>query len=225
MESSTLPDAQVIAATTDMVGVASHIDNDHGTIEVVENGRKVTRCKIYPSITCEDHVRTAEVGKLCLKGRFAAPVSLWCDPAGKELFREYGFRQPEVFQEDLKKALGKVSGKRISKAEYDQQAQPLEEAETALKSGKYKAAIESFTAATQGKIEGIRKSAEASLANLKSTAASMLDRGRRALESGKPDRAKEILAYIADEFGALEAGREASELLKKIDVKDTDKGH
>jgi hypothetical protein len=224
MESSTLPDTQVIAASTDMVGVASHIDNDHGTTEVTENGRKVTRCKIYPNISCEDHMRTAEVGKLYLKGRFAAPVSLWCDPAGKELFRKYGFRQPEVFQADLKEALGKVSGTRIAKSEYDQQARPLEEGEAALKSGKYKAAIEAFTAAAKGKIEGLRKAAEGALGNLKSTAVTMLDRARRALEAGKSDRAREMLVYLADEFGALEAGREAAELLKKIDVQDKDKG-
>jgi len=225
MESSTLPDTQVIAATTDIVAVASHIDNDHGTIEVVENGRKVTRCKIYPNISCEDHVRTAEVGKLYLSGRFAAPVSLWCDPAGKEIFRKYGFRQPDVFQSDLKEALGKVSGPRISKSDYDLQAKPLEDGETALKAGKYKAAIEAFTAASKGKIEGIRKAADTSLAGLVSAAVSMLDRAKRAVEAGKTDRAKELLKYIADEFGALDAGREASELLKKIDVQDSGKGH
>ena len=223
MESSTLPDPQVIAATADIVGVASHVDNDHGTIEVTENGRKVKRCKIYPNISCEDHMRTSEVGKLYIRGRFAAPVSLWCDPTGKEMFRKYGFRNPDAFQEDLKEALGKVPGARIAKADYDVQAVPLEAALAAKADSKYKAAIEGFIAAGKGKIEALRKSAESGLQEVRKSGESILDRARRAVESKRPERARDMLVMLADEFGALDIGKEAAELLKKIDAPDKGK--
>jgi tetratricopeptide (TPR) repeat protein len=223
MESSTLPDESVIKATTDIVAVASHVDNDHKTIDVVENGVKVKRCSIYPNLACEDHVRTSEVGMIYIKGRFAAPVSIWCDAAGKELFRKHGFRQPEVFQEDLKEALAKVPGTRIPKADYDLQARPFEDGLEALKNGKYKPAAEGLMAAAKGKIEALKKEAEKALNDINRIAADYLNRGRSALEAGKRPRARELLEYAAAEFPALDAGREASELLKKIGVEDKDR--
>jgi len=220
MESSTLPDPTVIAASSDFVAVASHVDNDHKAIDVVEKGVKVKRCSIYPNISCEDHVRTSEVGKQYIKGRFSAPVSIWCDPAGKELFRKHGFKAPEVFREDLKAALEKVPGARIAKADYDRQAVPLEEAEAATKESRYAAAIEGFTAASRGAIEALRKSAETGLAEVKRTGQNLLVRGRRAIDSGRQEQARDLLAMVAREFAVLECGREAAELLKKIGVED-----
>lgn len=215
MESSTLPNDTVISATTDIVAVASHVDNDHKSVEVVENGVKVRRCTIYPNLKCEDHVRTSEVGMKYIKGRFAAPVSLWCDASGKEMFRKSGFRQPENFLEDLKEALGKVPGKRVGKPEYDRQALPLEAAEAALSDGKYKSAIEGFTTASKGEIEALRKAAELGLAGVTRTGQGLLARGRSALDSGRTDQARELLKIVAEEFAALDCGREAAELLKK----------
>jgi hypothetical protein len=207
----------VIKATADIVAVASHVDNDHGTIEVVENGEKVKRCSIYPNLSCEDHVRTSAVGTKYLKGRFAAPANIWCDAAGKEIFRKSGYVQPEPFLEDVKSALEKVPGKRISKEEYDRQAVPLEQAEAALSAGKYKAAIEGFTAAAKGSIEGLRKLAETGLDNIDRNGRQLLTRAKSALNSGRKDQAREALALLAGEFAAFECGREAVELLKKVD--------
>jgi len=223
MESSTLPDDGVINATADIVAVASHIDKDHGTIEVAENGRKVTRCKIYPNLTCEDHERTSEVGKAYLKGRFAAPVSLWCDPAGKELFRHYGFRRPEVFLNDLKSALEKVPGPRVAKADYDRQGPHLLEGEKALREFRYKAAIASLTSAGAGKVDVIRKAAEAHLSAIRKTGDEILQRARRHVDHGRNAQAKDLLILLSDEFGALECGRLAAELLKTVGVEKSDK--
>jgi hypothetical protein len=216
MESSTLPNDTVISATSDIVAVASHVDNDHKSVEVVENGVKVSRCTIYPNLSCDDHVRTSAVGMKYIKGRFAAPVSIWCDPLGKEFGRKSGFRQPDAFLADIKEALDKVPGKRVAKADYDRQAVPLEDAENALSQGKYKQAIEGFTAALKGEIEPLRKSAETGLAGVKRTGEGMLVRGRTAVESGRKEQGKELLAHIASEFGALECGKQAAELLKKL---------
>ncbi len=223
MESSTLPDESVISASADVVAVASHVDNDHKSIEVVEKGVKVRRCSIYPNLACEDHVRTSEVGMKYIKGRFAAPVSLWCDASGKELFRKTGYRRPEVFLLDMKDALAKVTGTRIPKADYDRQALPLEEAEAALGAGKYKAAIEGYTAAAKGGIEELRKTAETALAAVKRTGQGLLARGRSAVESGRKEQARGLLELIAAEFGALDCGREAAELLRKIGGEDKDR--
>lgn len=220
MESSTLPDESVITATADIVGIASHVDNDHKDREVVENGRKVRRCTIYPNLACEDHVRTSEVGKKYIRGRFAAPVSIWCDPAGKEMFRRSGFRRPDVFLTDLKEALDKVTGTRVSKADYDRQAVPLDEGQAAWKAGQYKAAIEGLTAAARGPIDPLKKEAEAALAEVKRTGENLLARCRTALEGGRRDQAKETLKLVAAEFAAMDCGREAAELLRKIGVED-----
>jgi hypothetical protein len=221
MESSTLPDASVISATADIVAVASHVDNDHKSVEVVENGARVQRCTIYPNLSCEDHVRTSEVGKQYLKGRFAAPVSLWCDPAGKELFRRYGLRRPDAFLEDLKEAAGKVTGPRIAKTEYDRQAVPLEEAEAALSRGKYKLAIDGFTAAAKGPIELLKTAAENGLSGVVRTGEQLLARGRAAVKSGRTKEARELFTMMAAEFAGLDCGRQAAELLKSTaDDKD-----
>ena len=218
MESSTLPDGKVISATSDIVAVASHVDNDHGTIDVVENGVKVKRCSIYPNLSCEDHMRTSEVGKAYLKGRFAAPVSIWCDPTGKEIIRKHGFRQPDAFLGDIKEALGKVTGARISKADYESQAVPLDEAEIALSNGKYRAAIDGFTKASKGNIESLRKSAESALAGIAKTGENLLARGKAALEGGRKDKAKELLMLVAGDFEALECGRRAAELVTGLET-------
>jgi hypothetical protein len=223
MESSTLPDESVVSATADIVGIASHVDNNHKAVDVVEKGVKVKRCSIYPNLACEDHVRTSEVGKKYIKGRFAAPVSIWCDPAGKELFRRHGYRKPDVFLADLKEALGKVTGTRIAKSDYDRQAVPLEEAQAASAGGKYKAAIEGFTAAAKGGIEALRKDAETGLADVVRTGRSLLTRSRSALDAGRKDQALEALKMLAAEFGSLDCGREAAELLKTIGVEDKDR--
>lgn len=217
MESSTLPNKIVVAASADMVSVASHVDNNHKSVEVTENGRTVRRCTIYPNISCEDHVRTSEVGKKYLSGRFATPVMIWCDPKGKELFRNHGIRSPEEFQKDVKSAADKVPGTRIAKADYDRQAIPLEDAEAAFKEGKYKPAIEGFTAAAKGAIEALRKAAEKGLADLQRIGQNLLDRGRKAVDSGRKDQGLELLKIVAEQFGALECGRQAAEILKKHD--------
>lgn len=217
MESSTLPNEAVIAASADFVAVASHVDDDHKSIEVVENGVKVKRCSIYPNLSCEDHKRTSEVGMKYIKGRFAAPVGIWTDPAGKEMFRNNGYRQPETFREDIKNALGRVTGPRISKADYEKQAVPLDDAEAAARDGKYKAAIEGYTKALQGPIEKLRKAAETGLASVTRTGQSLLARAKAGLASGRKDQARELLVLIARDFAALECGREASDVLKKLD--------
>jgi hypothetical protein len=223
MESSTLPDASVISATADIVAVASHVDNDHKSVEVVEKGERVKRCTIYPNLSCDDHIRTSEVGKLYLKGRFAAPVSIWCDAAGRELFRKSGLRRPDAFLEDLKEAAGRVTGPRIAKAEYDKQALPLEEAEAALGRGKYRIAIEGFTAAAKGTIEPLKVAAENGLAGVKRTGEQLLARGRSALKSGRTAQARELFTMMAVEFAALDCGREAAELLKSSGGDDKDR--
>jgi hypothetical protein len=221
MESSTLPDASVISAAADIVAVASHVDNDHKSVEVVENGVRVSRCPIYPNLSCEDHKRTSEVGMKYIKGRFAAPVSLWCDPAGRELFRKYGLRRPDAFLEDLQEAAGRVTGPRIAKADYDKQALPLDEAETALSQGKFKLAIEGFTAASRGTIDVLKTAAENGLSGVKRTGDQLLARGRAAVKSGRTKEARELFIMMAAEFAGLDCGREAAELLKSTaDDKD-----
>jgi hypothetical protein len=223
MESSTLPNDEVIDATADIVAVASHLDKDHGTYEAVENGRKVSRCKIYPNLTCDDHERTARVGGLYIKGRFAAPVSIWCDSTGKETSRHFGFRQPEVFLKDLKAALEKVPGPRVSKADYDRQGPPLLEGERALAEGQYKSAIAGLTKAADGKMEAIRKAAEIHLAEVRKTGEDLLARARRHIDRGQTKSARSLLTYLAEEFGALECGRVSAELLNTAGVEPKDK--
>jgi hypothetical protein len=110
-----------------------------------------------------------------------------------------------------------VPGARISKADYDRQAVPLEQAEAALSATKYKAAIEGFTAASKGSIEGLKKIADVGLDNITRTGGMLLGRAKAALKNGRKAEAREAFVLLAGEFGALECGREASELLKKMD--------
>ena len=223
MESSTLPDEKVIAATGDIVAVASHVDNDHKAVDTVENGVKVKRCSIYPNLSCEDHVRTSEVGKKYITGRFAAPVSIWCDASGKEMHRKYGFRQPDAFLEDIKAAVAKVPGTRIAKADYDRQAVPFDEAEAAMGDGRYGVALAGYGAAAKGSIEIFKKGAERGLADVKRLGLSLLDKGRKALKTSRQKEARELLEMVAREFAALDCGREAAELLKSGGVEEKDK--
>lgn len=226
MEQHTLPDAKVIAGSRDTVAVASHVDNDHKSMEVEEKGRKVRRCTIYPNISCEDHVRTSEVGKKYLAGigRWEAPMSIWTDPKGKELFKLQGAVGPPAFLQGLKRALNKVEGDRISKEDYDRQAVPLDEADAAMKEGKYKIAIEGYKAA-RGPIEALKKLADKALADLQSIGQNLLNRGRKAIDSSRREQARELLKIVAADFEGLECAREAAEILKKLDseVKDQNK--
>jgi hypothetical protein len=98
---------------------------------------------------------------------------------------------------------------------------PLDEAETALSQGKFKLAIEGFTAASRGTIDVLKTAAENGLSGVKRTGDQLLARGRAAVKSGRTKEARELFIMMAAEFAGLDCGREAAELLKSTaDDKD-----
>jgi hypothetical protein len=217
MEASTLIDLRVIDAATTVVPVVAHGPLEHGTYEAMENGRAVTRCKLYRNLDCAEHEVTHEALKPYQgTGRFRIPFTVWIDPEGNKLFRRDGWRRPEEFLLDIKLALEKVSGPRRSKAEYVALVKPLDEARAALAAQRYGEAVAQFEEAGRPDVTEVRRLAEEGLKEVRTFGDSVLAAAKAALKAGRTRQARPALDLLARQFQSLECGREALGLVRGL---------
>ncbi|HTF56329.1 MAG TPA: hypothetical protein VK661_03600 [Planctomycetota bacterium] len=217
MEASTLVDPRAIVATEDFVPVVAHGPLEHGTYQAEEDGRKVARCRLYRNLECVEHQNTHEALKAYLKDpRFRIPIMIWIDPEGKEIHRRYGWRRPEEFLSDLRKAEAKVPGPRRSRAEARALLKSLDEALAAQAAQRYAEATAKFEEAGRPEVEVIRREAKAGLESIRKLGEEMLASAQVSLKSGSVRRARPTLELLVLEFPAFDSGRQAAELLKTL---------
>ncbi|HEY3227023.1 MAG TPA: hypothetical protein VGK61_08535 [Planctomycetota bacterium] len=217
MEASTLVDPRAIEATEDFVPVVAHGPLEHGTYQAEENGRKVARCRLYRNLECVEHQLTHEALKAYLKDpRFRIPILIWIDPDGKEIFRRSGWRRPEEFLSDLRRAEAKVPGPRRSRAEARVLVRPLDEAVVALSAQRFAEAAAKFEEAGRPDVEVVRREAKAGLDAIRARGEEMLEGARSSLKAGSVRRARPILELLVREFPAFDCGRQAAELLQTL---------
>jgi hypothetical protein len=217
MEASTLIDPRVVDAATSVVPVVAHGPLEHGTFQAVENGRTVTRCRLYRNLECAEHQATHDaLLPYQAKGRFRIPFTVWIDPEGKQLFRRDGWRRPDEFLFDIRHALGMVKGTRRSKAEYILLVKPLDDGLAALAAQDYNTAALNLEKARECGVAEISGQAMEGLAEIRRAAVVILARGKNALKAGRAAHARAALDTAARHFGAIEAGREALSLIRTL---------
>lgn len=217
MEASTLIDPKIAEAVEAVVPVVAHGPLEHGTYEETVDGRTVARCKLYRNLECADHQATHEALKPYQgAGRFRIPFTVWIDPEGKRLFRRDGWRRPDEFLLDMRFALEQVKGPRLSKADFTAFVKPLDEGFAALAAQQYAEAAAKFEEARKPDVAEIRRSAEAGLKQILEFGDSILKAAKVALKAGRAGQARPALDMVAREFPALECGREALDLVRKL---------
>ena len=217
MEASTLIDPKIAEAVEAVVPVVAHGPLEHGTYDTTVDGRSVARCRLYRNLECSEHQATHEALKPYQgAGRFRIPFTVWIDPEGNKLFRRDGWRRPEEFHFDMRLALEKVPGKRLSKAEFTAFIKPLDEGFADLAAQRYAQAAAKFEEARKPDVAEIRRSAEAGLKQILDFGDSILKAAKVALKAGHAGQARPALDLVAREFPGLECGREALDLVRKL---------
>ncbi len=198
-----------------MVG---HWEVKHGTVDVQKDGKTVKVCKIYRTITCDEHHKFGEdLFTTFFKGRFATPNHVWLGPDAKELFRsKTGTMGPAEFQKDVEKAVGMVPGAKATKTEYDQALASLAEGQGLEEKGQVKKAQDSYTKVAKSKNERLRPLGEEKLKALDAKGAALVEEAKAKFESA-PAEARAALKRIAEDYKPLECSKLAAEALKALD--------
>jgi len=217
MEASTLIDPRVAVEAETVVPLVAHGPLEHGTYEAGEEGRKVTRCRLYRNLECADHQGTHEALKPYQpSGRFRIPFTVWIDPEGNKLFRRDGWRRPDEFLLDIRLALDKVPGPRRSRAEYAAIVKPLDEAAAALAAERFGEAAAKFEEARGPDVAESRRIAQAGLDDIRRRGETLLAGAQASLKAGSLKKARPTLELLAREFQRFDSGREAAELLRSF---------
>ena len=219
MESSTLVDLKFIEATDDVVALVAHGPMDHGRTEVEENGVKVTRCDLYPNLECAEHERNSEVLLKYFNGRFRLPHMIFCDGDGKELFRRGGYRRPDELRKDLRDAIAKMPGKKLTRDEYKPLASAFDAGLAAANAMKWVEAAEKLRPLATNGPAGMKEKAAEVLGQMKELADAQFAAGRDLVAAKRLDDARRQLKEVADNYPSFESGAEAAALLKKMDEK------
>ena len=199
-------DPVFVKASRDFVCLIANPHMQHGTVEVVEDGEKVRRCRDWPGITCEDHLKawndvrknyadlnTASTGDMKL------PFQFIIDADGKQIATivngtvEGGFDviAGPAMAEALKLIVGRF-GKGLSADEYEKLKGKLADAEAAEKA--------------KDRPKALKLCAEIVKANEKT---SLADRAReiqeRIAKSGDAEIEKAMALAAKDPLGAVAA--------------------
>ncbi len=216
MESSTLPDPAFAAAAADFVAFAGDTARTHVAVERIVDGKPVSRCPVYPNLTCLEHQKAADVAGLWIRGRYPTPTVIWSDGSGKELIRRGGVRKTDEVVQDARNLLAKLPGPRASREDYQAVGPAFRDAEAALVAERYDEAIRKFGLAVAGRVPALKAAAEEALAGIRRTGDKLLGEGRAYLDAGETKEARRYLDLLSREFAALDCGRQAAELLKSI---------
>lgn len=190
--------------------LTGHSGRDHGTIEVVDpkTKAKTTRCKKFPSITCDDHESAS--GQARSGGGFEfqyVPQSFVVDSEGKTLANLPGAFAKKQGIDKLKEASKKL-GPGMSASAWAKSQAALTEGDSALSDGDLKKALERYRSAAREK--GATKALEASVA---AKVSAVETRGLQEVEAAKgegdPAVAKKKLQAIAQDLAGTKAAQAA----------------
>jgi len=213
MEEDTLRNARVIEMSKTFVSVVAHRDIGHGSTEAMRGRDNVMLCNDYANIPCEVHVRGWEAIRHFIDGTFLTPTTVFCDPAGKELFRREGDPGPSTMIKLMNDALAKVSGDKIPQPLWSQALQTRKEGDDALDKEDFRKAFDLYSKI--GKMKGDRVKAIAQEALQK-----LDDKGteafRAALGLSDVEQKKAALRKITEDFKGLPVALEAKKDLDSL---------
>jgi len=219
-EKGTYPNAAAVAASKNVVFIVGHLgaknwDTNHGSKEIKKGAEKVKVCKIYSSITCDDHVTIGKekAGDFFGDKVFATPTHIFCEPSGKEMTRRAGaITAPELVKE-VEAAVAKITGPKMSKEEYDTALSSIKQGQDLVKKDEIKKAIEAFTKLSKSPNEKVHALGEQELKSLDESGTARFDAAVLLLESNE-EQGKKELVKIAKEYPPLACAKKAEEVLK-----------
>lgn len=213
MEEGTLKNPKIIELSRSFVNVVAHQETTHGSTEMVLGKDKVKLCNDYGCISCDVHVKGwGAVGNF-INGVFGTPTTIFCDPAGKELFRTAGDPGVGDMTKKMTEALGKVDGEKIPLATWTAAVQLQKDADAAFEKGDVKKAVDAWTKI--GKIKGarFRVMSQDGLKKADETGDQAL---KDALALENVDEKKKALKKIVDDYQGLPVSGEAKKALDAL---------
>lgn len=219
-EKGTYPNAAAVAASKNAVFIVGHLgakswETNHGSKEIKKGSDKVKVCRIYGSITCDDHVTIGKEKASDFFGDkvFATPTHIYCEPSGKEMTRRPGVISAADLVKDVDAAVAKVPGPRMSKEEYDTAMSSIKQGQDLVKKDEIKKAIEAFTKVSKNPNEKVRALGDQELKSLDESGTARFDAAVQLLESSE-EQGKKELQKIAKEYPPLSCAKKAEEILK-----------
>lgn len=217
MDSSVYANKAFVTASKKWVNVYVSKDTAHGTEKV--NGEE--RCKLHPSLRCEDHVGLDKaVGGKYFQGTIKTPASVWTDAEGKEIGKEQGAMSAKQLIEKMAEAEKKV-GPGLGADEYVFAMERFAAAEKAVADSKDREALDHYAAVTKA-LEKVAP-AKGIVERAKKGFDGVMDRVNLALAAAKELRAaggkeaKERLTKLAKDFKGYPPGAEAAKELKEME--------
>lgn len=213
MAGSAYPDPKLIEASKNVVNVVQHNETAHGEREIPMGKEKVKVCTVYGTIPCSAHTGNGNaVGKF-VNGSFGVPLTIFCDPTGKELFRKTGAMGGGEVAKQMQEALAKVPGEHAPLSAWQQAKKDIAEGDAAFEKGDLKKAVECYGKPAKFRIKALKELSEKSLAPVIAKIEQML---KDALALENVEEKKKALKKIADDFKPLEVAAKAKKELDSL---------
>jgi len=216
MESSTYPDKKVVEKAKLFVCVVAHDGRGHGTKEVVSGREKRAVCKTYPTITCDDHEKMRETSGRLFPDINAVPATVFCDPEGKELFREIGGKSAGELTKLMDKALEQVPGPKISSDLWQLAESGIAEGDRLLAEGEYAKAIASYQKVGKLKHKPLVEMADGGLGRANEKGNELIQEATGKAEEGDVKEARALLQKVQRDFRGLDCSKDAAQKLKEL---------
>jgi hypothetical protein len=213
MSDSAFTDPRIIELSRSFVNVLAHNETTHGDHDAVVGKEKVKLCNEYATVPCSLHRQGwSAVGKF-INGTFIAPMTLFADPAGKEIGKAEGGLSANDLLKKMNDMLTKVPGDKITSSQWQAARRLVSDSDAWLAKGEPKRAAECLVKLL--KMKG---------APIKSIAGEAAERaneaGRRALQAalalGADEEKKKALRKVVDDYRPLEVSAEAKKELEAI---------
>lgn len=216
MESSTYKNAKLIETSRLFVNVVAHHETTHGTKEIPVGKEKKTVCKVYPTITCEEHKHVYEQARDKFSGIDGVPATIFCDPTGKELDRELGGIDAGPLKKKMEDILKQVPGEKLPMEFWKAGVDAIREGDAKMEKGEYAAAIKLYKKVAGMKPKALKSKGEEALQKANDKGNELVAAAKLEAEGGDKEKAKKDLKKIVDDFKGLECSKEAEKLLKEL---------
>ena len=189
----------------------------HGTKEIKKGKDKYKVCKIYSTISCDDHVELGKTkwSEILGEKEVALPQHVFVDAAGKVLSRKAGSMTAQDLVKEINDAVAKIEGPKIPKGDYDVARSALRDGEDLVKKDEIKKAIAAFTKVTKSTHPPLAKLGDDQLKNLQSSGDARVEAAIQQM-STNVDEAAKVLKKVAEEYKPLECATKAADILKAM---------
>lgn len=213
MTDAVFADPKVIELSRSFVNVLAHSETAHGDHEVFVGREKTKLCNEYPNIPCSTHTKGWMALTKFIQGNFTVPLTIFADPAGKEIGKAEGSLSPGDFLKKMNDMMAKVPGDHIHTTVWQTARRLVTDTDAWLAKGEPKKAAECLV--KLGRMKG---------APIKAIADEVVERaneaGRRALQAalalGADDEKKKALRKVVDDYKPLDVSTEAKKELDAL---------